>query len=510
MKTGNPLFPALLICLLLSAHTAEAQKPTAEKVLNRTAVDAGTPITLSMRIYNPFDSPLNVRITDKDVIGGNGIDIQCLEYTIPNKTTIEVTYPDIVPYTGGTYALNPASLTYTNPETGKEETISTNSVSVSVNPRGATQGTTQGITTIYRCDGINIQSTSYSYSGGSYQPPQGEQQGQSQHDQQSMVQNNQMDQDTNALREEMQRQEEERKQVEEGFQKTLENNPEYRKQDQMLREQGYKPTSSDNRPVSNDTGSFSQNYQKESGENATLSGEMKNGTIENIQAQTSEETGQAIEALRNSPAFQELNSRLTAEGYNSSTPIVQKTGANTSKITVPYAGNSSKKNITAEYVNNTIRNVEIEEEKENKTDSLLWLAAVVFAALAACLIYRKYGSKRVEQTHRYVPSPPTDIDYQGIARKMLAEADSLFSRGMEKDAYEKVSQAVRFYYAHKLGEKRDLSSAELLNILKKENQDAYPAVQRCLSLCGLVEFAKYRANREDYSELSEAAKKIIG
>jgi len=57
---------------------------------------------------------------------------------------------------------------------------------------------------------------------------------------------------------------------------------------------------------------------------------------------------------------------LTAEGYNSSTPIVQKTGANTSKITVPYAGNSSKKNITAEYVNNTIRNVEIEEEKENK------------------------------------------------------------------------------------------------------------------------------------------------
>lgn len=53
---------------------------------------------------------------------------------------------------------------------------------------------------------------------------------------------------------------------------------------------------------------------------------------------------------------------------------------------------------------------------------------------------------------------------------MLAEADSLFSRGMEKDAYEKVSQAVRFYYAHKLGEKRDLSSAELLNILKKENQ----------------------------------------
>ena len=99
----------MLLAILFCANGASAQKISAEKALNKASIDAGTPVVISLRITNPFDSPVNVRIVDKNIFANNGLDIQCLEYAVPNKTTVEAAYPDITPYSGGSYTLDPAT-----------------------------------------------------------------------------------------------------------------------------------------------------------------------------------------------------------------------------------------------------------------------------------------------------------------------------------------------------------------------------------------------------------------
>lgn len=497
----------MLLFLFFFACGASAEKISAEKLPDKASLDAGTPVVISLRITNPFDSPVNVRIVDKNVFANNGLDVQCLEYAVPNRTTVEAAYPGIVPYSGGSYTLDPASLTYTNPATGSEETVSTNSVNVSVKDApGGSQGTAQGITSIYQCDGMNMQTTSYSYSG-----PQGQQQNrqnEQQQSQQSMVQNNQMDQNANPLKQEIAKEQEKQKRMEEEFQKNLENNGVFQKQDQALQQQGYKPADSKNNPVSNDSGKFLKNYQKDNGENASLQGEMKNGSIRDIQTQTSEDVKQALSALQQDPSFWEYEKQLTEQGYNASSPRVQQTGINRSKITVPYNNGSAGKNITAEYVNGTIKNVKIEEEKDEQNNVFWYAAAFALIALLAYLAYWR-NSKKKEVVRECAPLEPEYVDYRSDAERMLSEAEDLFSNTREKDAYERVSQAVRFYHSHALGERKDLSNTELLDLLKKKRNDLFLQTQKCLSLCGLVEFAKYKANREDFSEIIAIARKII-
>jgi hypothetical protein len=402
------------------------------------------------------------------------------EYTVTGKTIVELSYLPLTPYIGGNYTLDPATLTYTNPDTGQEETVSTNTANISV--KDAKQN--------------------------EQQQNQQQQSEQEQQKQQAMVQNNQMDQNANAIKQEIAKQQEEKKRMEEAFQKNLENNTDFQKQDQALQQQGYKPTESRNEPISNDSGKFEKNYKKENGENASLQGEMKNGSIQNMQAQTSEDIKAAISALQNDPSFQQYDRQLTGQGFNSSGAQVKQAGPNSSKITVPYGNGSSEKNITAEYFNGTIRNVRIEEKKDGRNNALLLAAAFALLSLFAYFIYRRHSKKKAA-VRECAPPAPDLLDYRINAKRMLSEAEDLFSASREKDAYGKVSQAVRFYYSHDLGELKDLSNTELLDLLKKKRNDGYSLVQKCLSLCGLVEFAKYKANKEDFSEIIAIARQII-
>ena len=79
----------------------------------------------------------NVWIVDKNIFGNNGIDIQCLERMLPNQREITLAYDPITPYAPGSYTLEPAKVTYTNPETGKEETVESNALDITVNGTAA-------------------------------------------------------------------------------------------------------------------------------------------------------------------------------------------------------------------------------------------------------------------------------------------------------------------------------------------------------------------------------------
>jgi HEPN domain-containing protein len=485
-----------------------------QKMVQKKDIKVGDDVTILLKFTNPFGQEIPIRIVDKNIFGSNGINIQCLEYTVPNQREVTIAYDPVKPFKSGQYTLDSAEITYTNPETGKEESIKSNTLEVSVKKSNIQQGQTQGITTIYRCNGVNMQSTSYSSSGGfniQIGPNSQQQSAQQQISPENRVQNNQLNQNANALKQQMERQVQQQKQTEQEFQKNLAKNREFQRMHEDLLRSGYNLTNASFNPVTNDTGDFQINYQKTNGETATLKGEMENGTIKNLMVLTAEDKQKIMQLLRENEQFRKYDRTLTNEGFNQTGPQFNQLSQNHTKITIFYKNDAGeKRKITADYINGTIRNVFLEGGDEEGGPGFWWLLLLIPIAIAAVWVFYNKYLKRVKDVPETETSEGDDIvDYVKETEKMINEAVQLFRKKREKDAYEKVSQAVRFYFSHKLGLNKEVGNTELLGILKKTRAKEYPEIRKCLNLCSLVEFAKYRPDRKDFSEAVRIARKIL-
>ena len=438
-------------------------------VENADNIKVGDKVIVKLQFKNPFKQPIPLRIVDRNVIGNNGLDIRCLEYTLPAKEESVFAYSDpIVPFKPGKYTLDAAKITYTNPETGKRETVESNTLDIQVkanNSQRQLQGQqTQGITTIYQCNGTYIHSTSYSSSGGSFniqigssthsygnkQPQSGSGGQQHQESIEKRITNNQIVQNGGKLKKELEKEMQQHKEQEERIWKELTKNPDFLKYDKQLRNAGFNQTSASFNLVS-------QNH---------------------------------------------------------------------TQVTIPYRNESTgaERRIKADYINGTIQNVTLEtvpeqNHKEEQRGSPWWLLLLIplMGVIATgWFIFDKYLKKarrkeiQPQPTIAVESAQSLDFDYVSEARRIIKEAEQLFTDGREKDAYEKVSKAIRFYFSHKLGIKRELLNTELMNALKgRTDTETYSKVNKCLDLCGMVEFAKYRANREDFDKIVAMAKELI-
>nr|QNO55453.1 hypothetical protein DEIOECNE_00003 [Methanosarcinales archaeon ANME-1 ERB7] len=451
----------LALGMLVTSSVAAKELEVQKIVDSNKEIKVGDGVSVQLDFKNPFNSAIPVQLVDKNVFGNNGLDIQCLEFTLPGAAESGIAYEPIVPYKPGMYTLDAAMVTYTNPDTGKEETVNSNTLDIMVEENKSMPSVqAEGITTIYRCGGTNIQSTSYSSSsstnsqfssssssssksfniqfGGSTvsggQPQSGSQQGL-----QKRVDNNQLNQNMEQLKKEMESELQKQQELEEQIQ----------------------------------------------------------------------------QELAKDPAFQKYAEQLTNAGFNSSPPSFNPISQNHTEITVPYRNESAEKKIKADYVNGTIQNVTLESTPEQKKEEgtiLWWLLLLIIIALVIIgwFIYTKYIKKEPLQEPIPVVSKQIVVDYVTEARRMVEEAERLFSNSQEKDAYEKVSQALRFYFAQKFGIKKELLNTELITILSgKEDTNTYSDVKACLDLCGMVEFAKYKANTDDFGKIVTMAKAVI-
>ena len=506
---------AIILLLLLFSAGCRASSIEVTKYIDGGQVNAGADTVIYLKFSNPFGREVPIKIVDKSVFAGDGLDIQCLEYTLPNQSVVAVSYPAVKAYTPGKYTLDAASVSYTNPETGKEETVKSNTFDVVVNGSASSAVQAQGVTTVYSCGGVSMQSTSFSstQSGGQQgQQQQGQQQQSQQPDNpQSRVQNNQMNQNTNAVKQEIDKQKQQEQAMTDQFNKNLENNSEFRKEQQKLQDQGYKSAGSGQQPFSNDSGAFQRSFQKQDGGNASIQGQMKGGQIENMKTETSEEKQRAIDALKNDTGFKDLAKQMEKQGMQEALAIANKTSQNDTKVTVQYKNQSTgeEKNITADYVNGSIKNLKVvEQNKADNNNLLLLIAGLVVLIVLSYVSYKKFFKKKTAGAPEVVAEEKEPYDYVDDAKKMLSEAERLYNDKREKDAYEKVSQAVRTYYSYKAGSGEELTGAELVKMLKKQGAE-YREAERCLSLCSMVEFAKYRANYEDFGEILTHAKNMI-
>ena len=129
------------------------------------------------------------------------------------------------------------------------------------------------------------------------------------------------------------------------------------------------------------------------------------------------------------------------------------------------------------------------------------LGLIIFGYLS----YRKSITKRQLSIATVTPS----VNYVENTLEMIQSSKNLFDDSMPKYAFEKFSQAIRYYYSNKLGINLDLTQSEMMYNLKKSDVSNYPQIQKWLQLCGQVEFVKHSSTQREFIDSLETFRKLI-
>ena len=132
------------------------------------------------------------------------------------------------------------------------------------------------------------------------------------------------------------------------------------------------------------------------------------------------------------------------------------------------------------------------------TEILISIIVVIVSVFTVIIIHRLRKPK--QKLIFPVKSEKLEIDYVLETQKLLIIAREKYESSYIKDAYEKFSQAIRFYYTHKLRLDKEITAIELLNQMADIDKTEYRLVQNSLALCGIIEFAKHNEKENEFQK----------
>ncbi|PWB56770.1 MAG: hypothetical protein C3F06_00640 [Candidatus Methanoperedenaceae archaeon] len=504
MKRSMIVTISICLIIIFSGITS-AKQLSVKKIVSNTDISTGDSANISLEFENPFNKSLPVKIEDNNVLGNNGLEIQCYEYELPDRPLTLVGYDfPIQAYSPGEFTLDPATVTYTNPETGTQESVKTQPVKIVIR-QGRATGQQQGITQIYQCGGVSMRSTSVSSSSSSsVSISSGSQQVNPNINPQpadSPENIQQVGQDMQNIKQQMERQQQDKQKMEEELKRRIENNGEFQNLSEELQKQGYAPDGQQIRPESNNTGNFDYGFKKGE-ENANISGRMDAGKMENIREQSTEDVKKLEQYIENNETFRQMQNTLLDKGYNLSGKKIDLE-QNISSFQYSYSDQQGR---NASIEGNVTGAGEIKDIAPKEPDQPYWIIALLLILLSGIYLYNKFRNN----SRPFEPAMETiHIDPKENALLLLEKAIGMFNSGMHREAYVEASNAVRAYFKGSSGI-QELTSDEIIRSIRGSKEKGYiEDVRDCFMLCDLVKFAKYEPNREDFNRVAELARRII-
>ena len=144
----------------------------------------------------------------------------------------------------------------------------------------------------------------------------------------------------------------------------------------------------------------------------------------------------------------------------------------------------------------------------NKTIDYSLLISIPIILTIVIFGYFLYRKSNVKSTLQIVTVPPS-INYVENTLSMIQSSRRLFDEGSPKYAFEKFSQAIRYYYSHKLQINLDLTYTETIFELKKSKISNYEDVNKWLELCGKVEFVRHKSTQKEFIKSLNSFSKSI-
>ncbi|MFP4497180.1 MAG: hypothetical protein ACLFQV_03120 [Vulcanimicrobiota bacterium] len=323
------------------------------------------------------------------------------------------------------------------------------------------------------------------------------------------LQNNQIPQDSQALKESIQKKMEKQKKLKKNFQENLAKNENFQKKHEELTKEGYELKEESYTPSDENTGEFQMEYEKKNGDKATLEGKVNEGEIEKLESFTAEDKEKLQQKLNNNKEFKKYSDILDKEGYKRKNTTFEKEDDKIEARVEFKNDEGDTREITAEYEDGEISKVEMEELKPDKPERNFWwlIPLTVLILVMGYLTYKKLSSpvKMDKNTGEKKKKP---LNYREEAGRLLKKARELFEAGQAREAYATANRAIRLYLSHRHNLNREITNDELISYLKK-NRLPYQELKECFDLCTMVEFAKYDTNEEDFEKVMKTASEKI-
>ena len=139
----------------------------------------------------------------------------------------------------------------------------------------------------------------------------------------------------------------------------------------------------------------------------------------------------------------------------------------------------------------------------------IFILIAVFLVLGLIILgYLLYRKSQIK-----IALPPvtvsSTIDYVKNTNDMIESSRELFENNSSKYAFEKFSQAIRYYYSHKLKINLDLTTSETMFELEKSNIDNFEDIKKWLLLCGQVEFVKHKSTQNEFIKALDSFSKSL-
>ena len=94
-------------------------------------------------------------------------------------------------------------------------------------------------------------------------------------------------------------------------------------------------------------------------------------------------------------------------------------------------------------------------------------------------------------------------------KSLVNDATNLYKQNNVKDAYEKLSQAIRLFYSNKLELKKEIITSDLLPLMKHFDKHEKSLVEESLHLSDMIEFAKHTEKDNRFKQITNEFSKII-
>ncbi|MEC7710863.1 MAG: hypothetical protein VX587_00940 [Thermoproteota archaeon] len=222
---------------------------------------------------------------------------------------------------------------------------------------------------------------------------------------------------------------------------------------------------------------------------------------------------QFMQQLQQNPDFQNFDEQLSNEGLIQQPPSFDMSDEQ-ALVSVPYENDDdATASISAEFQNSQITNVSLERPEAEIETNLLWFIPLVIGIIAVAILISKKQlkskSKPVTKIPLLVKNDNYTISYVDLTREMLREAQHLYDEDLFKDAHEKLSQAIRFYYSNRLYNGTEMTNMDTLQLLRKQNIPEFDTILNYLNMCEMIEFAKNPTQRKNFYSATEKFSQII-
>ncbi|MDC0241364.1 hypothetical protein OAK66_02915 [Candidatus Nitrosopelagicus sp.] len=219
---------------------------------------------------------------------------------------------------------------------------------------------------------------------------------------------------------------------------------------------------------------------------------------------------QLMQQLQQNSDFQNFDEQLSNEGLTQQPPSLSMSDDET-LLSVPYENDDMSAAISAEFQNGQITNVLLERPSDEIESNLLWIIPLIIGVIAvAVFISMKLPKKKsIIQTPMIVKNDNYTISYVDLTREMLTEAQQMYDEDLFKDAHEKLSQSIRFYYSNRFSTGTEITNMDALQLLRKENIPEFDSILDYLSMCEMIEFAKNPTERKRFFSAIERFSQII-